>query len=96
MEIKIDDYAYNRKLVDLLIKKKGEDKYQEFASEFAVVSCCPIFVVYYFIGEIRGFDEWTVTRMKSLAKFYGYTLVSSTTDEGHSIGFDKTIFLERN
>jgi len=93
VKINVDDYSYNRVLVESLIKRKGAHNYKEIASEYAVVACCPVFVVYYFIGEQLGFDDWTIKRMQSIAKFYQYTSVESKNDVGFSIGFDKNQFL---
>jgi len=96
MKIKIDDYAHNRILVKNLLKVKGNDSYKHIASEFSVVSGCPVFVTYYFIGEEIGFNDWIIQRMVSLAKFYNYSKVESNKDQGFSVGFDKRILLGQN
>lgn len=95
MKIRIDDYAFNRPFVKKLLEIKG-DKYRQAVSEFAVTSGCPVFAVYYFIGEEIGFDEWIIERMVGLAKFYGYTKIESNKDQGFSVGFDKNILLGHN
>jgi len=36
--------------------------------------------VYFYIGEIIGFNPWIIIRMKALSKFYGYTeIISNST-----------------
>jgi hypothetical protein len=54
----------------------------EYAPEFAITAGIPIFTTYYFIGEIVGFTPQLLTRMKAIAKFYGYTeiIVDSELD----------------
>lgn len=96
MKIKIDDYAFNRPLVKNLLNRKGMDSYKDIASEFAVTSGCPIFVVYYFIGEIIGYNEWIVDRMQKIAKFYNYSSIESKQDQGFSVEFDKNLLLGHN
>jgi hypothetical protein len=96
LKISIDDYSHNRILVKNLLKRKGVDNYKNIASEFAVTSGCPVFVVYYYIAEEIGFNEWILERMQKLAKFYSYTSIESTKDQGFSIGFDKNILLGYN
>lgn len=95
MKINIDDYSHNRKYVLNLLERKGRDSYKYIASEFAVTSGCPVFVVYYFIGEQIGFNEWIIDRMQKLAGFYGYTKIESKNDQGFSINQDKEILLKR-
>lgn len=95
MKLKIDEYGYNRTYVKEWIRKKGADRYQEIASEFAVIANCPIFAVYWFMGELIGFDEWTIERMQSISKFYQYSEIISDNDIGHSVGLDREQFLKR-
>jgi hypothetical protein len=40
---------------------------------YAATSACPIFVVYLYIGEVIGYNEWLMTSLDSVAKFYDYT-----------------------
>lgn len=75
MKIDIEQYAQNRILVRNLVDRKGVDSYKDIASEFAVTASVPVFVVYYYIAEIVGFNDWIIARMKSLSQFYGYTEV---------------------
>lgn len=80
MKIEIEQYSENRVFVQNLIDRKGVDSYKDIASEFAVISAIPVFVVYFYIGEIIGFNPWIIERMKALSKFYGYTEVVSDFD----------------
>lgn len=96
MKVSIDDYSHNRILVKNLLKRKGIDNYKNIASEFAVTSGCPVFVVYYYIGEEIGFNDWIIERMQKLAKFYTYTSIESTKDQGFSVGIDKNTLLGYN
>jgi hypothetical protein len=52
----------------------------DYAPEFAIVAGIPIFTTYFYIGEILGFSPKMVTRMKAIAKFYGYTGIETKTD----------------
>lgn len=52
----------------------------DYAPEFAITSGIPIFTTYFFIGEIIGFSDKMLVRMKALAKFYGYTKIQANTD----------------
>ena len=40
---------------------------------YAATSACPIFVVYLYIGEVIGYNEWLMKSLDSVAKFYDYT-----------------------
>jgi hypothetical protein len=39
-----------------------------------------VYVAYYYVAEIVGFNDWIVERMAAIYKFYGYTEV--ITKEG--------------
>ena len=80
MKVEIEQYAANRKLVKNLLQRKGNDSYKDIASEFSVTASIPVFVTYFYIGEIIGFNPWIVQRMKALSKFYGYTEIIVETD----------------
>jgi uncharacterized membrane protein (DUF485 family) len=73
----MEDHAPSRILIKKLIDRKGEDAYKDFAPEFAVIAGIPVFTVYFYIGEIIGFNPWLITRMKAVSKFYGYTEIIS-------------------
>jgi hypothetical protein len=58
----------------------GRNKGNELSActEFAVTSGVPVFTVYYYLGESIGFNEKLLSRMKNIAKFYGYTKILAT------------------
>lgn len=52
----------------------------DYCPEFAITAGIPIFTTYFFVGEIVGFTPTLLTRMKALAKFYGYTEILANSE----------------
>lgn len=74
MKLNVDEHDSYRKLVKKLVERKGEDSLSA-CTEFAVTSGVSVFVIYYYLAEIIGFNDELVSRMKGVSKFYGYTKI---------------------
>ena len=72
MKLDIDEYKAHREPVRLTLAARGHDAHQSIASMYAATGACPIFVVYLFVGEIVGYNEWLMKQMLSVASFYDY------------------------
>lgn len=75
MKIEIEQYADHRPRIKALLDRKGHHNFKDIASEYAALSAISVYVAYYYVGEIVGFNEWITKRMGAIYKFYGYTEV---------------------
>lgn len=79
MSVKIDIELYHRQ------KKATIDWYYRQGKEDAsytigTLSCAtmiPCIVIAMWIGEVRGFDEQLINKIKGLIKFYGYETIDN-------------------
>lgn len=95
MKLRLDDYTYNRPLIKKMLDKKGSENYQNLATEYAVFSDCPIIATYVFMGELIGFSDAMVERMRSYSGFYGYAELELKERFGNSVGVDMAQFIKK-
>ena len=73
MKLDLSDYVAHREAVYSTLNNRGHGEYKSVSSMYSATSACPIFVVYLYIGELIGYNEWIIERLESVAKFYDYT-----------------------
>ena len=89
MKIDVEQFCSYRKLVQNLVDRKGPIQAMSAATELAVTSGVAVFVIYYYVGEITGFDNKLLDRMIAVSKFYGYTEVLVDNPEIDLLQFTK-------
>jgi hypothetical protein len=73
MKLNLDEYSAHREPVKLTLATRGEREFISVSAMYAATGACPIFVVYLYIGELIGYNEWLMERLRKMAEFYDYT-----------------------
>ena len=76
MKLNIDEYSAHRKPIKTTLDNRGHYDFKSVASMYAATCACPIFVAYLYAGEVVGYNDWLIKRMKETAEFYDYTSIS--------------------
>lgn len=72
MKLNIDEYKVHRESVATTLATRGQQEFKNVCSMYAATGACPVFVVYLFVGEIIGFDDWLMESLHRMAQFYDY------------------------
>lgn len=73
MKLNLDDYKAHREAVKTTLATRGASEYVSVSAMYAATGACPIFVVYLYVGELIGYNEWLMKSLHNMAKFYDYT-----------------------
>jgi hypothetical protein len=70
MIVELDTYRINFEYVKNALETKKHPDLGRQLSELSLTTSCPIIVIYYFAGEILGFNDEINKSIESLKKFY--------------------------
>jgi hypothetical protein len=70
----VEDYRNNKQFFKKYLSRLDTDSYLiwDQISEYSATTHIPIICLYIYYGEINGFDDFLINKIKNLCFFYDY------------------------